>query len=81
MGVGVDRGQATEVSRTPEGAREPGAEAQARTRQDMAAELERVEESARLSCPLPTEAVPPKGLRVEFQRAQTRVGRAAKRSM
>src|SRR5580704_9231085 len=74
--------QATETScEYQRAAREPGAEAQARTRRDLAAETERMEESARLSCPLPTEAVPPKGLRAEFQRAQTRIERAAKQTV
>jgi hypothetical protein len=51
--------QATEASRvsTRGTARAPGAEAKAAARQDMAAETVRGE-SARLSCPLHSEAVP-----------------------
>ena len=67
VGVGVDRGRLEKRHAKKRGtARAPGAEAQAVARQAMQRSGERGEESARLSCPLHTEAVPSKGFALNF---------------
>ena len=67
VGVGVDRGRLEKRGAKRRGtARAPGAEAQVAARQDMQRSGERGKESARLSCPLHTEAVPSKGFALNF---------------
>jgi len=80
VGVGVDRGRSQKLHAKPRDSSLTW-RGGAGCGETWQRNEERGEESARLSCPLHTEAVPSKGFRAEFQRAQTRVGRAAKRSV